>query len=391
MVHNALTLTVFSPSTADWLGFGVFVVGPTPVDSALAPCPRGNGTALRTRPWVGTARDVWHGVFQCLLCIAATATHRFKGNAERDEASFDKGAKLELYEERKGWYRGYVLPARTHGLIPGNHLQITATHDALDILAPGEEPPPPVKKGPVSGGKKSAADDAGAMQMSLVDIEKMMTVVDEADEDVPVARPSAGAGRGKGKQMQAAPGLGSKKEPLKKSFGDDDGFDELLGQMEPKASPVTKKPDIPAKPTAVPAKATVAADKGRGAPGKLRHGSVQTRAMLTRALKRNRRPRRRRSTICCHSSPMTSLWPSPLRAARRVLTPVVHQRRSRWARAATMSTLMTMVRRQKANLARASMPLTTTTMTMAETRVITRRRPRKALWPCRRPRGVPRR
>jgi hypothetical protein len=73
----------------------------------------------------------WHPV-----ACEAVATYSFKGNVERKEVGFKKGCRLELYEERRGWYRGYVLPRRTHGLIPGNHISITATHGNVDLFSP---------------------------------------------------------------------------------------------------------------------------------------------------------------------------------------------------------------------------------------------------------------
>ncbi len=120
-----------------------------------------------------------------LHCVAhhiVAATHKFKGNAEREEVSFEKGAKIEVYEERRGWYRGYVLPDRAHGLIPGNHIKIVAEHEEMDIYPPGvramllvrfvfaahvigQEEPAPAKK--PTAGRKTAEARAWSLAFAL--------------------------------------------------------------------------------------------------------------------------------------------------------------------------------------------------------------------------------
>ncbi len=85
--------------------------------------------------------------------------------------SIFQGAELELFEERRGWYRGCVIGSEDErGLVPSNHITTR-----------------PKPKG----------EDVGAKQMSLADIEKMMEVVDDPDDRTSVLQTSSGAGRGK--------------------------------------------------------------------------------------------------------------------------------------------------------------------------------------------------
>lgn len=102
--------------------------------------------------------------------LLATATHRFKANTEKGELKFEKGAELELFEERSGWFRGCVVGQDERGLIPSNHI----------VTRP-----------------KPKGEDVGAKQMSLEDIEKMMEVVDDPDDRASVLTKSSGMGRGK--------------------------------------------------------------------------------------------------------------------------------------------------------------------------------------------------
>jgi hypothetical protein len=124
------------------------------------------------------------------VSLLATATHRFKGNAEKGELKFEKvcanrfvacccasfqsvhekGAELELFEERRGWYRGCVVGQEDErGLVPSNHI---ATRP------------------------KPKSEDVGAKQMSLADIEKMMEVMDDPDDRASTLQKNS-AGRGK--------------------------------------------------------------------------------------------------------------------------------------------------------------------------------------------------
>lgn len=75
------------------------------------------------------------------VAIEAVATTRVRGAPEKGEIGFERGAELELFAERRGWYKGYVLPDRKHGIIPGKALHITVEHDELDIEPPAENEP----------------------------------------------------------------------------------------------------------------------------------------------------------------------------------------------------------------------------------------------------------
>ncbi len=100
------------------------------------------------------------------VAIEAVATTRVRGAPDKGEVGFERGAELELYSERRGWYKGYVLPERKHGIIPGKAIHITVEHDTLDIEPPAddeeqeEQAAAPVKaspaKKPVAVAKKPA-------------------------------------------------------------------------------------------------------------------------------------------------------------------------------------------------------------------------------------------
>ena len=97
----------------------------------------GSGTNL----WFGSPhKQGWVPRQALLLATALTTSYAFTAGSS-DEAGFNAQAKVYGFQERDGWWDGYVPDSKSTGMFPGNY--VTADEPQPAFLKPSPPPLPP--------------------------------------------------------------------------------------------------------------------------------------------------------------------------------------------------------------------------------------------------------